>query len=568
MAVKRKQAQSPQSGGPDGTDRVMLVSMALVVAAIVVGLHVQMGLGLGFAALVGMALFLGIVGFQAWRRSEAERAALTGELHRLEAEVMRLRATPPARAGTRAARSEPEPEWEEAPTAADLDPFGLNIDTGVAPADGGTAERYTGASADELQVEAPASGTPMAPATAEMSYQPDYWSYRPSEAELQAAMPPAEDAPPSLLPEPSPPSAVREDDVEMLQQRIKEMLYQVTTAEQARQPMAPSAFDHDVSEHPPVAAMGIEASLGALRAAAQSMRNRPDAVAEAAKPSASVPPPPLPHDADVATTGPHGHELPEEDEDAELAAVRAALAAGRVDVYLEPILGLSDQSAQHYEVSIRLRSPASEDLGLGEDDVLPGRGLLPLFDTARIQRSAIVAERLASRGKSGSVFSRASGEALIAPDFTRDMQIDFLTRPVTARQLVLTFTQADIRTFRAAEQRAVGALSALGFRFAISSLTDLDMNFAAMAKAGFGFVKLDAGVLAEGLPHPGGNIPAGDVCRFLAEQGFSLIVEGIDSEETFARVFGFGCLLGQGALFGGRRPVKADVVASPGQAAA
>ncbi len=72
----------------------------------------------------------------------------------------------------------------------------------------------------------------MVPATAEMSYQPDYWSYRPSEAELQAAMPSAEDASPSLLPEPSPPSAVREDDVEMLQQRIKEMLYQVTSAEQ------------------------------------------------------------------------------------------------------------------------------------------------------------------------------------------------------------------------------------------------------------------------------------------------------------------------------------------------
>ncbi len=113
MAVKRKQAQSPQSGGPDGTDRVMLVSMALVVAAIVVGLHVQMGLALGFAALVGMALFLGIVGFQAWRHSEADRAALSGELHRLEAEVMRLRATAPARAGMRATRSEPETEWEE-----------------------------------------------------------------------------------------------------------------------------------------------------------------------------------------------------------------------------------------------------------------------------------------------------------------------------------------------------------------------------------------------------------------------------------------------------------------------
>jgi cyclic-di-GMP phosphodiesterase TipF (flagellum assembly factor) len=114
----------------------------------------------------------------------------------------------------------------------------------------------------------------------------------------------------------------------------------------------------------------------------------------------------------------------------------------------------------------------------------------------------------------------------------------------------------------------VSALSALGFRFAISGLTDLDMNFAAMAKAGFGFVKLDAAVMLEGLPHPGGHIPASDVCRFLADQGFGLIVEGIDSEETLARVYGFGALMGQGTLFGGRRPVKADVAGKPGRAAA
>jgi cyclic-di-GMP phosphodiesterase TipF (flagellum assembly factor) len=191
-----------------------------------------------------------------------------------------------------------------------------------------------------------------------------------------------------------------------------------------------------------------------------------------------------------------------------------------------------------------------------------------LFDAVRIERSAIVAERLASRGKSGAVFSRASGEALIEPEFTRNMQMDFVARPATARQLILTFAQSDIRSFRAAEQRAVSALSALGFRFAISALTDLDMNFSAMAKAGFGFVKLDASVLIDGLPHPGGHIPAGDVCRFLADQGFGLIVEGIDSEETLARVFGFGVLMGQGTLFGGRRPVKADVAGKPGQAAA
>ncbi len=328
----------------------------------------------------------------------------------------------------------------------------------------------------------------------------------------------------------------------MLQRRIKDMLYQVTVAEQARElaATAPAVETAAPSE------ASVEASIQALEAAVEAMR-QPSA-------EAVVPPVYAPQPAEAA--------------DPQVQAVREAIAAGRVDVYLEPILGLGDQAMQHYEVSIKLRGADGADLGGGEGDVLPGRGLLPLFDAERIGRSAAVAERLQARGKGGSVFSRASGEALIEADFTRGLQLDFVARPATARQLILTFSQADIRSFRASEQRAVSALSALGFRFAISALTDLDMNFAAMAQAGFGFVKIDAAVLINGLPHPGGVIPPGDVCRFLADQGFGLIVDGIDSEDMLARVFGFGVLMGQGTLFGGRRPVKANAPPAGGQAAA
>jgi cyclic-di-GMP phosphodiesterase TipF (flagellum assembly factor) len=41
--------------------------------------------------------------------------------------------------------------------------------------------------------------------------------------------------------------------------------------------------------------------------------------------------------------------------------------------------------------------------------------------------------------------------------------------------------------------------------------------------------------------------------------GLTLVVEHIDDQDKLARVFGFGVLLGQGQLFGGARPVRADV---------
>jgi cyclic-di-GMP phosphodiesterase TipF (flagellum assembly factor) len=600
MASNSKRSDPPHRAPSGGGDALVLISMALVVAAIVVGLHVQLGLSLALASLVGMSLFIGLVGFQAWRRGEAEREALSGELHRLEFEMTRLRpaAGPGLGSAGRAIGPIAERRLRMQPPAApadDLvagfDPVGAeavaeHADTAAAPgADFFGADPAPSSYAEEPQ-SAAAVTVPEpprfetyrgAPAVAPGESFNDYWSFRPSKPTLgapsappMAVEEPAATAPPAESMESAPAvSAVREDDVEMLQRRIKDMLYQVSAAEQARDLAAAlPASSEDTAQ---VAAMGVEASLGALRAAAQSMRRNPDSAenlppAGLAASAAAMPPPPpqsVPQPVVEDAIEPSAPTA-----DRQLVAVREAIAAGRVDVFLEPILGLGDQAAQHYEVSIRLRGAASEDLGFGDADVLAGRGLLPLFDTARIERSAIVAERLASRGKTGSVFSRASGEALIEPDFTRNMQMDFVSRPATARQLVLTFSQADIRSFRAAEQRAVSALSALGFRFAIAGLTDLDMNFAAMAKAGFGFVKLDASVLMHGLAHPGGHVPAGDVCRYLADQGFGLIVEGIDCEETLARVFGFGVLLGQGTLFGGRRPVKADVVTKPGQAAA
>ncbi len=521
MPNNRKRLDAPTTAVPAGGDSAILVCMALVVAAIVVGLHVQLGLSLGLAAVAGMSLFIGLVGFQAWRRGEAERAALADELHRLEAELdMTGLVSPHGTANVDIAAPRMPPQ-SPLPTFA---PHAAATLTPAAPA-GPQFEAYRGA-------------PDVSPGEALYDYGRD--------ADIVSGGSQTVSAEAEMAGGPTAVSSVREDDVELLQRRIKDMLYQVTAAEQAREIAAalPTAAPEMVSE--PTADAALAASIDALQAAANTMRQRP-----------GVPPDisgrPLEAVAQV---------------DATMTAVRDAIAAGRVEVFLEPILGLGDQATQHYEVSVKLRGVAGQDLGSGDGEVLAGRGLLPLFDSVRIGRSAIVAERLQSRGKSGSVFSRASGEALIEPEFTRNMQIDFVARPATARQLILTFSQADIRSFRAAEQRAVSALSALGFRFAISALTDLDMNFAAMAQAGFQFVKIDASVMTEGLAHPGGFIPASDVCRFLADQGFGLIVEGIDSEETLARLFGFGVLMGQGTLFGGRRPVKTDLAAKGGQAAA
>jgi cyclic-di-GMP phosphodiesterase TipF (flagellum assembly factor) len=110
-----------------------------------------------------------------------------------------------------------------------------------------------------------------------------------------------------------------------------------------------------------------------------------------------------------------------------------------------------------------------------------------------------------------------------------------------------------------ANATALAGLSAAGFRFALEEVTDLDMDFATLACMGFGFIKLAAPVFLEGLPVPGGRIPASDICRYLADFGLTLIVGRIEDDWLLARILGFGVLFGKGTLFGGPKLVKGDV---------
>ena len=250
-------------------------------------------------------------------------------------------------------------------------------------------------------------------------------------------------------------------------------------------------------------------------------------------------------------------------------ALSEAVKSGRIDVLLEPILGLGDQRAQHYEVSLRLRDEDGGALQFACDDGdLGGTGFLPLVDGARISRTINVARRLGERGKSGSVFSTYSGESLTADGFLSDVSSALEGRSATAGHLVLTFSQNDVRSFESPEWIALADLSRLGFRFALADVSDLDMDFESLARSGFTFVKLEADVFLEGLRAPEGLLPAADICRHFAGLGMTLVVQGIDNGTKLAKIFGFGVLLGQGELFGAPRPIKADALASQQNAAA
>ncbi|MGE3918331.1 MAG: EAL domain-containing protein [Hyphomicrobiaceae bacterium] len=247
-----------------------------------------------------------------------------------------------------------------------------------------------------------------------------------------------------------------------------------------------------------------------------------------------------------------------------IAAVVDALANERIDVFLEPIIGFESLAAEHYDVTVRLRHADGTPLEAAEfaDDVR-GTGLLALIDTVKIARTKrLVTQRMVDGSE--RVLSAIDSETLASTQFHEDVaDLAGSDRAITAR-LVLTFRQADVRAFAPVEWQALARLAAIGFCFGIDSITDLDMDFAELAGGGFTFARLDADVFLDGMLVAGAErVSPADVCRHLTESGLGLVVRRIDDPKRLARVMGFGVMMGQGTMFGGRRPAEDVLAARP-----
>ena len=180
------------------------------------------------------------------------------------------------------------------------------------------------------------------------------------------------------------------------------------------------------------------------------------------------------------------------------------------------------------------------------------------IDAAKLASAANVLQRLRARGSSASLFSTVAGESLSDDNFAGAFADILAAEEGQATRLVLTFAQAEARNFTDAHWRAISDMARIGLKFALTDVTDLDMDFEVLQRHGFDFIKLDASVFLEGLPTPTGHIPASDICRHLSDLGLALIVGGIVAEKDLARVLGFGAILGQGTLFGGPRSVELE----------
>ena len=584
------------------TDVIVVLAMGLVALAFSVALNLHFGLPASRAVIAGLMIYGLLVGAHFLIVPRSKEAPDVAELE--DDELWRAlkeqrRDGPDATRMAMATRTEIETDSE--PSAAEAQP--------MPPASAHVPRRkpriraQVPAPQDPSEVTPVASNAPMTPDAAHPTSMPagddTLWSYRPSDdvpsTSQESGVPDTPTLPssaPAQAPSETGARAPRESDVELVQNMIKKLAHQVNAAEGSERPSVASAPETATAQR---TASESEARSGPQQPPAIPVQVQQPQAAPEAPHAGGVTPPSSPADVDVvkASVGAlrsTAHAMREADAAAPEGApqvdqplrtapdpvaaslgeqVQGALSAGQFGVLLEPILTLNGMRPDHYEVSLQVHTDAGARLNESDaETAFQASGALPQVDRERFIRTLSVGELLGERGKTGSILTRIYRESLLDRDFCFAVATSGVANETLAQRIVLSLTQEAVRSLTASEWQTLNEFRELGYRFAVSDVSDLEMDFSQLTAAGFTFVKLDAELFVDGLSDGQGTIAPADLCRYLSHVGLGVIVDGLDDSETVARVVALGASLGQGQVSGGARLMKAKAVNSDGHAAA
>jgi len=266
--------------------------------------------------------------------------------------------------------------------------------------------------------------------------------------------------------------------------------------------------------------------------------------------------------AQVAYASPHASAL--------LETVRDALAAGRVDLYLQGVVSLPQRRVQFYESFSRLRDETGRVLMPAEFlSVAEPAGLTSAIDNLLLFRCVQIVRRLGKQDRNVGIFCNVSPASLADEEFFPSF-VEFLrANKDLAGSLIFELGQAAFENRGRVESRNMAKLADLGFRFSLDKVANLDFDFQDMGRADVRFVKVAAHVLLDELEDEDGilrlrsqpDIAAADFAAIAERHGIELIVEKVESERQVAEVLDLNVRYGQGHLFGEPRPIRDAVLA-------
>ncbi len=248
------------------------------------------------------------------------------------------------------------------------------------------------------------------------------------------------------------------------------------------------------------------------------------------------------------------------DKDAIIAAVRGAIDAQKIELYLQPIVTLPQRKVRYYEAMSRLNAGNGEMVAAA--DFLPyaeAGSLLPKLDRLSVLRCVQVVRRLLLKNRDIGLFCNLAAATLTDAGFPQLLEFIEANRAIAA-SLVFEFTQGAVRTMGPIEHESLAALAERGFRFSMDNLSDLRVEPRELTARGFRFIKAPAMLLLNRVGGAGANIHSADFSDLLGRHGIDLVADRIESESTVVDLLDYDVRFGQGFLFSPPRPVRAEAL--------
>jgi cyclic-di-GMP phosphodiesterase TipF (flagellum assembly factor) len=248
-----------------------------------------------------------------------------------------------------------------------------------------------------------------------------------------------------------------------------------------------------------------------------------------------------------------------------LAAVKNAIEANRIDIYLQPMVTLPQRKVRFYEAVTRLRDDndqilsAEEFIGTAE-----AAGLMGRIDHMVMLRCVQVLRRLMVRNKEVGIFCNVAAATLSNPASFAQC-LDFLeANRALAASFVLEFKQSTFRNLGAAETEHLAALAQRGYRFSIDHVTDLRIEPRELADRGVRFIKVPASLLLDQRQTSASDIHPSDLSDLLGRFGIDLVAERIEGERAVVDLLDYDVRFGQGFLFAAPRPLRPEAASATG----
>src|ERR1700722_1977100 len=248
------------------------------------------------------------------------------------------------------------------------------------------------------------------------------------------------------------------------------------------------------------------------------------------------------------------------DRDSIIAAIKGAIDASKIDLYLQPVVTLPQRKVRYYEALSRLKAENGDLVVAGDFLAYAEAGaLLPKLAALFVLRCVQVGRRLLLKNGDVGLFCNVSGATLTDFGFPKFLEFMDANRAI-APHLVFEFTQSAVRAMGPIENESLAALAERGFRFSMDNLTDLRLEARELNERGFRFVKAPAALLFNRATAASTDIHPADLSDLLGRFGIDLIAEHIESESTVVDLLDYDVRFGQGLLFSPPRPVRAEAL--------